>query len=1597
MARKPKAWRKREYVRRSKLDLKKSLPDGRRKKRKVIPRELGNRCEGRNGGDAFVSRLEHEQMHPDFRFSCLEKSVIYRENTPVVLTKQKQTGALAIQKQSGALAIQKQSEALAIQKQSEALAIQKQSEALAIQKQSEALAIQKQTGALAIQKQSEALAIQKQSEALAIQKQTGALAIQKQSEALAIQKQSEALAIQKQSEALAIQKQSEALAIQKQSEALAIQKQSEALAIQKQTGALAIQKQSEALAIQKQSEALAIQKQTGALAKQKQTVVLTKQKQTDVLLSKQKLTGALAIQKHTGALAIQKQSEALAIQKQTVVLTKQKQTGALAKQKQTVLLTKQKQTDVLLSKQKLTVELTKQKPNEVLPKPSVVLAKQKSETINMSESNKSENPMPLCLNETRLSEIAFTCSTDSMYKNIALISCTTSDIPYNNAKHHNILTEKIQDTLVTKLATLLLPSAIVKSEKKRLRKLTKVNVSPHVETITETRDTLLENCTDALGKSQRIIQEVKCLLTNNKNILRSLSKSEKYFRNKVRGQERAKVIRMKASRNKMEQHLKNNRFVQYFLTNTQKFSSRKLGRKKRKLTSKQEKHVPDNNYRTTESKKHVFTKPDLEKYLSDNAVRVPPIEKNDFKILNTENTEIKNCSNRKQLKRFKYLSNNSDIDTTENCENVSDTEDPYFLKIVQEMEDIFNDNSPRVPPVLIHNETFPTANHKNEPKKNEIQLNNGKRNKLFNENVCTQSECGDIVTKYEASQTGGYKPKSKPKSKPCESSDDVTVLKETFCRPIGNFNPLQNIEKVKLCNIHHLKYTSKSNDPVYNNVDITFMKPKYESLKHITGDGNCLFRAIAYGITNDENDHTAIRQSIVCHRNDQSCKEYICKTRGITAAELEIHIKSKNMNRFSVWGTDIEIATACHLFKTQILTYENTKRWAVFGKEFTNRCIYLDHSSQNHYDVVTDVIHGNADINPVKENTPKIQIFDEVIQGNISQNNSMFDGIGGGKQCFANSMSFLLMLESETNHKIDAEFITDVLVRGNILYTSIISQNPTPTGYLEIFDIPETISFNNKTYIYKSRQLQGYLEYWNYNEEDDDGLTLHEAIEKVLTDYNSCLITFLNTTICVMKKKDMYYSFDPHSRDDQGRIDVLGNAIVHISNSLERMSLFLWNTAESLTDSLINRTNAKHGFSVDGIKFEECTSSQIQDQNSKLSTISSKMKCRNDLAKNEVKNLTSSEPFNMSSKSAQGKSCKRKLNLENLAAHQRKESEIIEPLSDNQQNAVNSMSVEIKRSYVDLCQLTCKSGQLGAGKCDEAWMPCTKNTVNDKENIFDSSLCTKDFQTAIFSDKEMARLRKMSKSDQKKYKANILTKKRYAIDENFKKKKLKHDTEKYASTPELKDRKKYLSKHRYETDEDFKQKKLNQNKQRYQIDEDFKQRKLNQGKKIYQNDEDFKQRKLNQSKHQSKQRYEIDEDFKQRKVNLGKSKYKCDIDFKAKMKQQSKEKYEFDQDFKEKVKQQSKEKYEFDQDFKEKVKQQSKDKYEFDQDFKEKVKQQSKEKYESDQDFQQRVKKQSKQQSKQKYDTDEAFKKVKLSKAKKNTLPKRLNEKILIE
>ncbi|CAH1803287.1 unnamed protein product, partial [Owenia fusiformis] len=943
---------------------------------------------------------------------------------------------------------------------------------------------------------------------------------------------------------------------------------------------------------------------------------------------------------------------------------------------------------------------------------------------------KQEMPVPLCFNKTILSEVAFSCSTEYMYKNIDTISRTTSNITENNTNHHKVLAEDMEDSLISEFATLLIQNTIKKSEKKKLRKLTKfANVSAEVGTVTQPKDILIANCIDTLAKSLKIIHDVNALLTDNNDILRSLLKSEKYLSNKIRRQERSEVIKMKARRKKMERHLKNNETLQPILIKTQKLSRRKLGRLKSISTSKQQKHVPDSTFRASQPKKHVLPHHDLEQFLSDNTVRVPPIENNDLKILNIDNTEtlfklnIEHCSNRKELKRSKYLSYKSDIDTTRNkpeTKNMPDSENPYFVEIVEQMQDIFAEGCLRVPPVTIHshsknNEILFSMNHKYEVKKTEIlEADNG--DKLFNENVSSKDL--QTGTKYKVSQTGGYNPKDNSKDKSKESPDDVTVLKETYSEPIGNFNPLQNQEKVHLCNIHHLKYTPKSNDPVYDNVEIAFMKPKYESLKHIRGDGNCLFRAIAYCITNDENDHTAIRQSIVSHRNDQSCKKYICKTRGITATELENHIRSQNMNRSSVWGTDIEIAAACHLFQTQILTFENTNRWTVFGKTFVNRCMYLDHSSQCHYDVVTDVIDANTNTNPAKNNASAIQIFDQVIEGNMSQNHLMFEGIGQGKQCYANSLSFLLMLQNETHHEINAEFITDVLVRGNILYNSIISQNPTPTGYLEIFDIPKILSFNNKNYTYKSRQQQGYLEYWNYTEEDDQGLTLHEAIEKVLTDYNACLVTFLNTTTCVMKNKSIYYSFDPHSRDEQGRINVLGNAIVHMSNSLEKISLFLWNTAESLTDSIINRTNAKHGFSVDGITFEECRKSkQIKDQNfePKLSTISSKIKCRNDQAKNEVKNLTASQP-SMSSKSARRTSCKKKLNFnENIDAHQKKESQSIEPLSDHEQNVVDPMSLQIKESYVRLCKLTCKRGQLVAGKCDKARMHCTKNTVNNQE------------------------------------------------------------------------------------------------------------------------------------------------------------------------------------------------------------------------------------------------------------------------------------------
>ncbi len=128
----------------------------------------------------------------------------------------------------------------------------------------------------------------------------------------------------------------------------------------------------------------------------------------------------------------------------------------------------------------------------------------------------------------------------------------------------------------------------------------------------------------------------------------------------------------------------------------------------------------------------------------------------------------------------------------------------------------------------------------------------------------------------------------------------------------------------------------------------------------IVGDGNCLFRAISYSISNDEENHALVRSIITKSLYNSDCRSFICQHSGIHESELQNHILTSNMSTDGTWGTAIELLTTCYIFNLRVVTYEGNNTWNRFGKsDCSIPCIYLDHSSGNHYNIVTRVQQTN--------------------------------------------------------------------------------------------------------------------------------------------------------------------------------------------------------------------------------------------------------------------------------------------------------------------------------------------------------------------------------------------------------------------------------------------------------------------------------------------------------------------------------------------------------------------------------------------------------------------------------------------------------------
>jgi hypothetical protein len=112
----------------------------------------------------------------------------------------------------------------------------------------------------------------------------------------------------------------------------------------------------------------------------------------------------------------------------------------------------------------------------------------------------------------------------------------------------------------------------------------------------------------------------------------------------------------------------------------------------------------------------------------------------------------------------------------------------------------------------------------------------------------------------------------------------------------------------------------------------------------ISGDGNCLFRALVYCVTGSQDEHGMMR-TIICDELEKAEMQD-----GEAGAA---YVQRMNMREDGTWGTTDEIFAAARIVKVTVCVFSicgNSSGWQRQGEGSPS--LYIDNSSGNHFDVV---------------------------------------------------------------------------------------------------------------------------------------------------------------------------------------------------------------------------------------------------------------------------------------------------------------------------------------------------------------------------------------------------------------------------------------------------------------------------------------------------------------------------------------------------------------------------------------------------------------------------------------------------------------------
>ena len=158
-----------------------------------------------------------------------------------------------------------------------------------------------------------------------------------------------------------------------------------------------------------------------------------------------------------------------------------------------------------------------------------------------------------------------------------------------------------------------------------------------------------------------------------------------------------------------------------------------------------------------------------------------------------------------------------------------------------------------------------------------------------------------------------------------------------------------------------------------------------------------------------------------------------------------------------------------------------------------------------------------------------------VCNGNFHQGDDRFRETAGA-QCLPNVLGALATLPLLYNP--ESSDLDDLLNYGDILYRYIQQyfHDDEPHIYIDINRIRDTFPFASQTYsLYKYAELYVHKDYLDsLMQNSTTCLTLIDAINQSFKSSKTVVVMIEESNIALYKRNENYFSFDPHSRNENG-------------------------------------------------------------------------------------------------------------------------------------------------------------------------------------------------------------------------------------------------------------------------------------------------------------------------------------------------------------------------------------------------------------------------------------------------------------------------------